>query len=84
MRQSSAALANMSTAEKAEYIGIVIAQKTAYRIYTVCRCQLVPTTRLELVQLAPLPPQDSVSTNFTTSAISFNHLNYRMEIVTEH
>ena len=30
---------------------------------------LVPTTRLELVQLAPLPPQDSVSTNFTTSAL---------------
>jgi hypothetical protein len=29
---------------------------------------LVPTTRLELVQLSPLPPQDSVSTNFTTSA----------------
>ena len=31
---------------------------------------LVPTVRLELTQLAPLPPQDSVSTNFTTSAIS--------------
>jgi hypothetical protein len=31
---------------------------------------LVPTTRLELVQLSPLPPQDSVSTNFTTSALS--------------
>ena len=30
---------------------------------------LVPTTRLELVQLSPLPPQDSVSTNFTTSAL---------------
>ena len=29
----------------------------------------MPTTRLELVQLAPLPPQDSVSTNFTTSAV---------------
>lgn len=29
---------------------------------------LVPTTRLELVQLSPLPPQDSVSTNSTTSA----------------
>ena len=29
---------------------------------------LVPTARLELAQLAPLPPQDSVSTNFTTSA----------------
>ncbi|CAM2143094.1 protein of unknown function [Pararobbsia alpina] len=33
---------------------------------------LVPTARLELAQLSPLPPQDSVSTNFTTSAsVSF-------------
>ena len=32
---------------------------------------LVPTARLELAQLAPLPPQDSVSTNFTTSALLF-------------
>ena len=32
---------------------------------------LVPTARLELAQLSPLPPQDSVSTNFTTSA-NFN------------
>ncbi len=31
---------------------------------------LVPTARLELAQLSPLPPQDSVSTNFTTSAKS--------------
>jgi hypothetical protein len=31
---------------------------------------LVPTARLELAQLSPLPPQDSVSTNSTTSAIS--------------
>jgi hypothetical protein len=31
---------------------------------------LVPTARLELAQLSPLPPQDSVSTNFTTSAHS--------------
>lgn len=30
---------------------------------------LVRTARLELAQLSPLPPQDSVSTNFTTSAI---------------
>ena len=30
---------------------------------------LVPTARLELAQLSPLPPQDSVSTNFTTSAV---------------
>jgi hypothetical protein len=29
---------------------------------------LVPTGRLELPRLTPLPPQDSVSTNFTTSA----------------
>jgi hypothetical protein len=28
----------------------------------------VPTARLELAQPKPLPPQDSVSTNFTTSA----------------
>jgi hypothetical protein len=30
----------------------------------------VPTARLELAQLSPLPPQDSVSTNFTTSAVN--------------
>ena len=30
---------------------------------------LVPTARLELAQLSPLPPQDSVSTNFTTTAV---------------
>src|SRR6516165_3472419 len=30
--------------------------------------EMVPTARLELAQLSPLPPQDSVSTNFTTSA----------------
>jgi hypothetical protein len=30
---------------------------------------LVPTGRLELPRLSPLPPQDSVSTNFTTSAV---------------
>ena len=29
---------------------------------------LVPSARLELAQLSPLPPQDSVSTNFTTTA----------------
>ena len=33
---------------------------------------LVPTARLELAQLSPLPPQDSVSTNFTTSAFQYN------------
>jgi hypothetical protein len=32
---------------------------------------MVPTARLELAQLSPLPPQDSVSTNFTTSARAF-------------
>ena len=31
---------------------------------------VVPTGRLELPRLSPLPPQDSVSTNFTTSACS--------------
>jgi hypothetical protein len=31
---------------------------------------LVPTVRLELTRLAPPPPQDGVSTNFTTSAHS--------------
>ncbi len=30
--------------------------------------ELVPTARLELAQLSPPPPQDGVSTNFTTSA----------------
>jgi hypothetical protein len=30
---------------------------------------LVRMARLELAQLSPLPPQDSVSTNFTTSAM---------------
>src|SRR4028119_1462978 len=35
-------------------------------------CQaLVPSARLELAQLSPLPPQDSVSTNFTTTARRF-------------
>ena len=29
---------------------------------------MVPTVRLELTRLAPPPPQDGVSTNFTTSA----------------
>jgi hypothetical protein len=33
---------------------------------------MVPTARLELAQLSPLPPQDSVSTNFTTSAACKN------------
>ena len=33
---------------------------------------LVPTGRLELPRLSPLPPQDSVSTNFTTSAFQLS------------
>ena len=36
---------------------------------------LVPTARLELAQLSPLPPQDSVSTNSTTSACSSKEQN---------
>ena len=32
---------------------------------------LVPSARLELAQLSPLPPQDSVSTNFTTTAVTY-------------
>lgn len=34
------------------------------------RFSLVPMGRLELPRLSPLPPQDSVSTNFTTSALT--------------
>ena len=34
-------------------------------------CLVVPSARLELAQLSPLPPQDSVSTNFTTTADLF-------------
>lgn len=32
---------------------------------------MVPSARLELAQLSPLPPQDSVSTNSTTTACLF-------------
>jgi hypothetical protein len=35
-----------------------------------CVKRMVPTARVELARLAPLPPQDSVSTNSTTSAIN--------------
>ena len=35
---------------------------------------LVPTARLELAQPKPPPPQDGVSTNFTTSAF-LKHVN---------
>ncbi len=37
---------------------------------------LVPTVRLELTRPKPLPPQDSVSTNFTTSAYFVQRENY--------
>ena len=40
-------------------------QKTGMTAGLFC---LVPSARLELAQLSPLPPQDSVSTNFTTTA----------------
>src|SRR5205814_3118113 len=40
---------------------------------------LVPSARLELAQLSPLPPQDSVSTNFTTSAHSNSSAGWREE-----
>ena len=36
--------------------------------YSAVGLLLVPSARLELAQLSPLPPQDSVSTNFTTTA----------------
>src|SRR5438067_1364264 len=39
-------------------------------VHRVTLQSLVPTGRLELPRLTPLPPQDSVSTNFTTSALS--------------
>ena len=34
------------------------------------RKEMVPTAGLEPARLAPLPPQDSVSTSSTTSALS--------------
>ena len=45
---------------------------------TALNCSLVPTARLELARLSPLPPQDSVSTNSTTSA---QELNYRSNLL---
>lgn len=39
---------------------------------------LVPSARLELAQLSPLPPQDSVSTNFTTKALGAKEANYTL------
>ena len=48
---------------------------------THCRAKtssiLVPTGRLELPRLSPLPPQDSVSTNFTTSAFQGSEVRYQ-------
>ena len=44
---------------------------------------LVPTARLELAQLSPLPPQDSVSTNFTTSAAVKTRSGWHEELRTE-
>src|SRR5260364_362129 len=38
------------------------------RADSVCKISVVQTMRLELIRLAPLPPQDSVSTSSTTSA----------------
>src|SRR5690606_36929740 len=43
---------------------------------------LVPTARLELAQLSPLPPQDSVSTNSTTSALALDFNRFRYPIST--
>ncbi len=37
-----------------------------YLVYLIF--SLVPSARLELAQLSPLPPQDSVSTSSTTTA----------------
>ena len=48
---------------------------TASSTHNAYRCfYLVRTARLELAHLSALPPQDSVSTNFTTSAV-FSCLN---------
>ncbi len=45
----------------AHHIAVLLCCGTAYR-------SMVRTKRLELLQLAPLEPKSSVSTNFTTSA----------------
>ena len=61
------------TVDDAKYEGQVYLSGQLDNNNTEC-CQiafknhLVPTARLELAQPKPLPPQDSVSTNFTTSA----------------
>ncbi len=40
--------------------------------WTTLELFMVPWARLELARLAPLPPQDSVSTNFTTKALQLH------------
>jgi hypothetical protein len=41
---------------------------------------LVPTGRLELPRVTPLPPQDSVSTNFTTSAFQGSEVRNQVSV----
>jgi len=41
---------------------------------------LVPTGRLELPRVTPLPPQDSVSTNFTTSAFQVSEVRNQVSV----
>ena len=36
---------------------------------SICYIRLVPSMRLELIRLSSPPPQDGVSTNFTTKAL---------------
>src|SRR5262245_18134427 len=50
--------------------GTIIARRAVRSTRAGRRSLLVPTGRLELPRVTPLPPQDSVSTNFTTSACS--------------
>ena len=55
-------------------VGLFQQQKTIQKEISLIQIKtsvflMVPTARLELAQLSPLPPQDSVSTNFTTSAV---------------
>ena len=57
--------ANLQAKKNLSAIGSGFVWQRALRTFTYA---MVPTTRLELVQLSPLPPQDSVSTNSTTSA----------------
>ncbi len=60
---------------------ICCADDTTQQCYTKTKLQkcLVPSSRLELLRLSALPPQDSVSTNFTTRA-SWISLNLPSEI----